>query len=148
MMSLLEEINDPKDLKDLSIKDLEDLAEEIRRVIIETVSKTGGHIAPSLGVVELTLAVHRVFDSPKDKIVWDVGHQSYAHKLITGRRDLFHTLRQYGGLSGFPKRSESPHDTFDVATAAIPFPRVWAWLKPFTRRDDAKRSSSLLGMAP
>jgi len=113
-MSLLEEINDPKDLKDLSIKDLEDLAEEIRRVIIETVSKTGGHIAPSLGVVELTLAVHRVFDSPKDKIVWDVGHQSYAHKLITGRRDLFHTLRQYGGLSGFPKRSESPHDTFDV----------------------------------
>ena len=114
MMRLLKEINDPKDLKDLSIGELEDLAGEIRQTIIETVSKTGGHIAPSLGVVELTLAIHRVFDSPHDKIVWDVGHQSYAHKLITGRRDRFHTLRQYGGLSGFPKRSESIHDTFDV----------------------------------
>jgi len=113
-MELLDKINDPKDLKDLSLEELEKLAEEIRQVIIETVSKTGGHIAPSLGVVELTLAVHRVFDSPKDRIVWDVGHQSYAHKLITGRREQFHTLRQYGGISGFPKRSESIHDTFDV----------------------------------
>jgi len=113
-MELLDKINDPKDLKDLSLEELEKLAEEIRQVIIETVSKTGGHIAPSLGVVELTLAVHNVFDSPKDKIVWDVGHQSYAHKLITGRREQFHTLRQYGGISGFPKRSESIHDTFDV----------------------------------
>ncbi len=113
-MGILERINDPKDLKNLSISELETLAAEIRQVIIETVSETGGHIAPSLGVVELTLAVHRVFDSPNDKIVWDVGHQSYAHKLITGRRDQFHTLRQYGGLSGFPKRSESIHDTFDV----------------------------------
>ncbi len=113
-MSLLEKIQDPEDLKDLSLEELEALAEEIRQVIIETVSKTGGHIASSLGVVELTLAVHRVFDSPRDRIVWDVGHQSYAHKLITGRRDRFHTLRQYGGLSGFPKRSESAHDTFDV----------------------------------
>jgi len=113
-MELLDKINDPKDLKDLSLDELEKLAGEIRQVIIETVSKTGGHIAPSLGVVELTLAVHRVFDSPKDKIVWDVGHQSYAHKLITGRREQFHTLRQYRGISGFPKRSESVHDTFDV----------------------------------
>ncbi len=114
MMEILDKIDDPKDLKALSIEELEALAGEIRQVIIETVSKTGGHIAPSLGVVELTLAVHKVFDSPKDKIVWDVGHQSYAHKLITGRRNRFHTLRQYGGLSGFPKRSESIHDTFDV----------------------------------
>ncbi len=113
-MSLLEKIDAPEDLKDLTLEELETLAKEIRQVIIETVSKTGGHIAPSLGVVELTLAVHRVFDSPYDKIVWDVGHQSYTHKLITGRRDQFHTLRQYGGLSGFPKRSESIHDTFDV----------------------------------
>jgi 1-deoxy-D-xylulose-5-phosphate synthase len=113
-MKVLNKINDPGDLKDLSIEELETLADEIRQVIIETVSKTGGHIAPSLGVVELTLAVHRVFDSPRDRIVWDVGHQSYAHKLITGRKDKFHTLRQYGGISGFPKRSESVHDTFDV----------------------------------
>ncbi len=113
-MEILDKINDPMDLKDLSFKELETLAAEIRQVIIETVSKTGGHIAPSLGVVELTLAVHRVFNSPSDRIVWDVGHQSYAHKLITGRRDKFHTLRQYGGISGFPKRSESVHDTFDV----------------------------------
>jgi len=113
-MGILEKINGPKDLKELSIKELETLADEIRQVIIDTVSKTGGHIAPSLGVVELTLAVHRVFDSPMDKIVWDVGHQSYAHKLITGRKEIFNTLRQYGGISGFPKRSESIHDTFDV----------------------------------
>jgi len=113
-MGLLERIDDPRDLKELSMDELEVLAEEIRHVIIETVSQTGGHIAPSLGVVELTLAVHKVFDSPRDKIVWDVGHQSYAHKLITGRRDRFSSLRQYGGISGFPKRSESVHDTFDV----------------------------------
>jgi 1-deoxy-D-xylulose-5-phosphate synthase len=111
---LLEKTNSPADLKDLSVRDLEVLAHEIRQKIIETVSKTGGHLAPSLGVVELTIALHYVFDAPEDKIVWDVGHQAYAHKLITGRRDQFHTLRTYGGLSGFPKRSESPYDSFDT----------------------------------
>ncbi|MEJ2025018.1 MAG: 1-deoxy-D-xylulose-5-phosphate synthase, partial [Deltaproteobacteria bacterium] len=90
------------------------LAKEIRKQIIETVSRTGGHLAPSLGVVELTLALHYVFETPKDKILWDVGHQAYTHKLITGRRERFHTLRQYGGLSGFPKREESPFDTVDT----------------------------------
>ncbi|RLB40463.1 MAG: 1-deoxy-D-xylulose-5-phosphate synthase [Deltaproteobacteria bacterium] len=111
---LLEKIDSPSDLKGLSIKDLETLAGEIRRKIIETVSCTGGHLAPSLGVVELTLALHYVFDTPKDRIIWDVGHQAYAHKLITGRRDKFHTLRKMGGISGFPKREESPYDTFDT----------------------------------
>ncbi|UCF84391.1 MAG: 1-deoxy-D-xylulose-5-phosphate synthase [Desulfobacteraceae bacterium] len=111
---LLEKTNSPADLKDLSVRDLEVLAQEIRQKIIETVSKTGGHLAPSLGVVELTIALHYVFDAPEDKIIWDVGHQAYAHKLITGRRDQFHTLRTYGGLSGFPKRSESPYDSFDT----------------------------------
>ena len=111
---LLEEINCPDDLKGLSLKDLEALAAEIRQKIIETVAKTGGHLAPSLGVVELTIALHYIFDAPKDKIIWDVGHQSYAHKLITGRRDNFHTLRTYGGISGFPKRSEGPYDTFNT----------------------------------
>jgi len=112
--SLLENINSPADLKDLSIRDLEGLANEIRQKIIETVSKTGGHLAPSLGVVELTIALHYVFNAPEDKIIWDVGHQAYAHKLITGRRDRFHTLRTYGGISGFPKREESQYDSFDT----------------------------------
>ncbi len=111
---LLDRINSPADLKDLSMDELEALAFEIRQEIIETVSKTGGHLAPNLGVVELTIALHYVFDAPKDKIIWDVGHQAYAHKLLTGRRDRFHTLRTYGGISGFPKRSESPYDTFDT----------------------------------
>jgi 1-deoxy-D-xylulose-5-phosphate synthase len=111
---LLDRIDSPADLKKLSLKELEQLCGEIREKIVETVSQTGGHLAPSLGVVELTLALHYVFDAPKDKIIWDVGHQAYAHKLITGRRDLFHTLRTHGGISGFPKREESPYDSFDT----------------------------------
>ena len=101
-------------LKELPASELPQVAEEIRDVIVRTVSANGGHLASSLGVVELTIALHRVFDSPTDKIVWDVGHQAYAHKLLTGRYDRFHTLRQLDGLSGFPKRAESPHDCFDV----------------------------------
>ncbi|NPA49164.1 MAG: 1-deoxy-D-xylulose-5-phosphate synthase [Thermodesulfobacteria bacterium] len=114
MASLLEKINSPEDLKKLKLSQLEKLAGELRKVIVETVAETGGHLAPNLGVIELTIALHYVFDSPKDKIVWDVGHQAYAHKLLTGRREKFHTLRQYGGIAGFPKRSESPHDIVDV----------------------------------
>ncbi len=112
--SLLDNINSPADLKGLTLRELEALAGEIRKEIIECVSKKGGHLAPSLGVVELTIALHYVFNAPKDKIIWDVGHQSYAHKLITGRREQFHTLRTYGGISGFPKRAESVYDTFDT----------------------------------
>ncbi|HDI78038.1 MAG TPA: 1-deoxy-D-xylulose-5-phosphate synthase, partial [Desulfobacteraceae bacterium] len=111
---ILNNIEDPKDIKRLSIEELEILAKEIRDKIVKTVSKNGGHLAPNLGAVELTLALHYVFDAPRDKIIWDVGHQSYAHKLITGRRTRFHTLRTYKGISGFPKRSESPYDTFDT----------------------------------
>ncbi|UCB50108.1 MAG: 1-deoxy-D-xylulose-5-phosphate synthase [Deltaproteobacteria bacterium] len=111
---ILDTVNSPADLKELNLQQLEQLAGEIRKKIVETVSETGGHLAPSLGVVELTIALHYVFDAPKDKIIWDVGHQAYAHKLITGRRDRFHTLRTYGGISGFPKREESPYDTFDT----------------------------------
>ncbi len=111
---LLDTIDSPADLRLLDQHDLVILAEEIRQEIIKTVSQTGGHLAPSLGVVELTLALHYVFDTPKDKLIWDVGHQSYAHKLITGRRDRFHTLRQYKGISGFPKRSESEYDVVET----------------------------------
>ena len=109
---LLDRINSPKQLKRLPIKALDQLAAEIRYFLIHSISDTGGHLASNLGVVELTLALHRVFDSPKDKIIWDVGHQSYIHKIITGRKDRFHTLRQLDGLSGFPKIGESEHDAF------------------------------------
>jgi len=109
---LLPTINEPADLKKLDISGLQQLAREIRAELIATVAENGGHLAPNLGVVELTLALHRVFQTPRDKIIWDVGHQCYVHKLLTGRRPLFHTLRQFGGLSGFPRRQESEHDAF------------------------------------
>lgn len=114
-MALLDRIDSPKDVKVLSQTELPTLAQEIRDYMVDTVSKTGGHLASSLGAVELTLALHYVFDSPRDKIVWDVGHQAYAHKMITGRKEGFKRLRQHGGLSGFPKRNESEHDSFGTA---------------------------------
>ena len=112
--NLLKNIRYPEDIRKLSLPELNTLAAEIRELIIETVSRRGGHLASSLGVVELTIALHYVFDTPRDKLVWDVGHQTYAHKIITGRKDKFPTLRQLGGLSGFPKREESVYDTFNV----------------------------------
>jgi 1-deoxy-D-xylulose-5-phosphate synthase len=113
-MSILETINSPQDLRGLNPRQLETLAEELRVRLIETVARTGGHLAPNLGVVELTIALHLSFDSLKDRLIWDVGHQAYVHKLLTWRQAGFSTLRQYGGLSGFPKRSESPHDVFET----------------------------------
>ena len=129
--SVLARVNYPSDLKGLSLKELAQLAQEVRRLIIDTVTRTGGHLAPSLGVVELTIALHYVFNAPKDQIVWDVGHQSYAHKILTGRKSVFHTLRQLGGISGFPRRSESPFDAFDTGhsstsiSAALGMARAW-----------------------
>ncbi len=114
---MLEDINTPEDLRRLSLQEVGTLAKEIRDLIIKTVSQRGGHLASSLGAVELTLALHYVFNTPKDKIVWDVGHQAYAHKIITGRKEVFNTLRQFNGLSGFPKREESEYDTFNVGHA-------------------------------
>ncbi len=110
----LNNITGPEDIKNLSIKELESLANDIREFLIERLSKTGGHLASNLGVVELTIALHYLFESPKDKIIWDVGHQSYVHKILTGRANQFDTLRQFNGLSGFPKLSESPHDVFET----------------------------------
>jgi 1-deoxy-D-xylulose-5-phosphate synthase len=112
--NILEKVLFPEDLKQLTLPEMELLAGEIRKMIIETVSRNGGHLASSLGAVELTLAIHYVFNTPKDKLIWDVGHQAYAHKIITGRKDLFHTLRKTGGISGFPRREESPYDAFNV----------------------------------
>jgi len=113
-LSLLDTINSPGDLKKLDRTQLPQIAEEIREVIVEVVSRTGGHLASSLGAVELAIAIHYVFDLPVDKLIWDVGHQAYAHKLLTGRRDQFDTLRQHGGISGFTRRSESPYDAFST----------------------------------
>lgn len=115
---VLEKVNGPEDLKNLSLEELLLLAEEIRSEIIRVTAQNGGHLASSLGAVELILALHRVFQSPKDKILFDVGHQAYAHKLVTGRKDRFHTLRQEGGISGFTKVSESPHDAITVGHAS------------------------------
>lgn len=111
---MLERIQRENDIKALQPEELELLAEEIRKFLIEKISKSGGHLASNLGVVELTMAMHLVFDLPKDKIIWDVGHQSYTHKLLTGRKEGFDELRKYGGMSGFPKRKESACDAFDT----------------------------------
>lgn len=111
-MKSLSEVNDPNDLKKVKKEDLPELAREIRREIINTVSKNGGHLAPSLGAVDLTVALHYVFNCPRDKFIWDVGHQAYAHKILTGRKELFKSLRTHNGLSGFPKRTESEYDSF------------------------------------
>jgi 1-deoxy-D-xylulose-5-phosphate synthase len=114
---LLERISSPEDLRRLSIAELAKLAEEIRQLIVRTTARTGGHVAPNLGTVELTLALHYAYDTPRDRVFWDVGHQCYTHKLVTGRGDRFATLRQFGGIAGFPKRSESEYDTFDTGHA-------------------------------
>lgn len=122
MYELLEQINSPDDLKKLTVEQLSELAEQVRAFMLETVSKTGGHLASSLGIVELTLAMHYVFDFKKDKLLWDVGHQCYTHKIITGRRKQFSRLRQAGGLSGFPDPSESVYDQFTVGHAGTAVP--------------------------
>ncbi|MGL5330926.1 MAG: 1-deoxy-D-xylulose-5-phosphate synthase [Peptostreptococcaceae bacterium] len=114
MYKYLDKVNCPKDIKSMTDEELDILAKDIRKFLVRSVSKTGGHLASNLGVVELTLALHKVFDSPKDKLIWDVGHQAYVHKILTGRKDGFNTLRQFDGLSGFPKEIESEHDIFDV----------------------------------
>ncbi len=118
MNTILDRIKSPKDLKDCSMKELSQLSKEIRSLIIEVVSKNGGHLSPNLGVVEMTIALHYVFDTPEDKIIWDVGHQCYTHKILTGRKKQFSTLRQLDGLSGFPCREESEHDIYNTGHAS------------------------------
>ena len=112
---LLENISDPADLRKLDRRQLPQLARELREFIIDSVSRTGGHLSSNLGTIELTIALHYVFDTPDDRIVWDVGHQTYAHKVLTGRREAMSTLRQLHGLAGFPRREESRYDTFGTA---------------------------------
>jgi 1-deoxy-D-xylulose-5-phosphate synthase len=142
-MSILETINSPDDLRKLPASQLPAVAAELRRMIIDTCAANGGHLAPSLGVVELTIALHRVFKTPGDKIVWDVGHQAYAHKILTGRRDRFSTLRTLGGISGFPKRHESPHDAFDVGHSSTSISAATAFA---AARDLDGRSNKVLAV--
>ncbi len=137
MGELLSKINSPDDLKKLPQRRLPALAEEIRRFLVNTLSATGGHLAPNLGIVELTIALHRVFRSPQDKIVWDVGHQCYVHKILTGRREQFATIRQLGGLSGYPRPCESPHDVFGTGHGST---SISAALGMATARDLAGQS--------
>lgn len=142
-MAILEKINQPQDLKKLTYPELQQLAQEIREEMIEVVSTNGGHLAPNLGVVELTLALHRVFDSPKDKIIWDVGHQTYIHKLVTGRQKEFKSLRLYNGLSGFPKRCESPHDCFETGHSSTSISAAVGFAKA---RDIQKEKSHVIAV--
>ncbi|HET8608417.1 MAG TPA: 1-deoxy-D-xylulose-5-phosphate synthase N-terminal domain-containing protein, partial [Burkholderiales bacterium] len=115
MYELLETINDPADLRKLDRRQLLQLADELRRFLLESVSETGGHLSSNLGTVELTIALHYVLDTPHDRLVWDVGHQTYGHKILTGRREQMNRLRMWQGLSGFPRRAESVYDTFGTA---------------------------------
>ncbi len=144
-MPLLDAINGPEDLKALKPAQLRQLAEEIRAFLITNVSRTGGHLGPNLGVVEVTLALHRVFDSPRDAIVFDTGHQSYVHKIVTGRRDGFGTLRQAGGLSGYPSRSESPHDWVENSHASTSLSWADGLAKAFRLRGEDRFVVAVVG---
>src|SRR6201995_4358007 len=115
MYDLLKTIDDPAALRRLDRRQLQPLADELRKFVLDSVSQTGGHLSSNLGTVELTVALHYVFNTPEDRIVWDVGHQTYGHKVLTGRREAMAGLRQFGGISGFPRRAESPFDTFGTA---------------------------------
>jgi len=142
---LLNDINSPVDLKKLSLEELEELAEEIRYTIINTVSDTGGHLGSNLGVVELTIALHYAFNTPNDKIVWDVSHQAYAHKLLTGRRDGFSTLRQRGGISGFTKRAESAYDAFDAGHGGTSISAALGMARAFSQNGSEDRVIAVIG---
>ncbi|HPL96978.1 MAG TPA: 1-deoxy-D-xylulose-5-phosphate synthase, partial [Smithellaceae bacterium] len=143
--ALLAGIDSPEDLRRLSVAELNTLADEIRNLIVNTVAVTGGHLASSLGAVELTLALHYVFSTPGDKLVWDVGHQCYAHKIITGRKNSFSTLRRRGGLSGFPKREESIYDTFNVGHSGTSIAAAAAFAEANCLRGDKSRTIAVIG---
>jgi len=147
MKGILETISTPKDLKRLSIQELDQLAGEIREFIIENISRSGGHLASSLGTVELTLALHYVFNTPQDKLLWDVGHQAYAHKIITGRKDTFPTLRQTRGLSAFINPKESPYDAFVSGHTGNAIPAASGICEAMAQAGCNKRIIAIIGDA-
>lgn len=142
---ILEKINSPSDLKGLSEEEIRRLAKEIRSFLVQSVSRTGGHLASNLGVVELTLALHYVLNLPEDQIVWDVGHQSYVHKLLTGRREGFASLRRYGGMAGFPKRSESPYDCFNTGHSSTSISAALGLAKARDLKGEGHRVVAVIG---
>ncbi|GKS99969.1 1-deoxy-D-xylulose-5-phosphate synthase [Acidovorax sp. SUPP3434] len=142
---LLQTINDPADLRRLSRAELKDLATELRAFVLDSVSKTGGHLSSNLGTVELTVALHTVFDTPRDRLVWDVGHQTYPHKILTGRRDRMGTLRQFGGLSGFPQRAESEYDTFGTAHSSTSISAALGMALAAKQRGENRHAVAIIG---
>jgi 1-deoxy-D-xylulose-5-phosphate synthase len=142
---LLETINDPADLRRLPKTQLKPLAEELRAYVLDSVSKTGGHLSSNLGTVELTIALHYVFNTPEDRIVWDVGHQTYPHKILTGRRDRMASLRQLGGLAGFPQRSESPYDTFGTAHSSTSISAALGMAMAARQKGEARKAIAVIG---
>ena len=142
---LLQTINDPADLRKLSRADLKQLATELRAFVIDSVSQTGGHLSSNLGTVELTVALHHVFHTPEDRLVWDVGHQTYPHKILTGRRDRMHTLRQLGGISGFPQRAESVYDTFGTAHSSTSISAALGMALAAQRKGENRHAVAIIG---
>ena len=144
-MTLLSTINSPADLRQLSRPQLHQLAGELRQYVLDSVSKTGGHLSSNLGTVELTIALHAVFDTPRDRIVWDVGHQTYPHKILTGRRDQMGTLRQLGGISGFPRRDESEYDTFGTAHSSTSISAAHGFAMAAKLKGESRRAVAVIG---
>ena len=144
-MNYLDKINEPSDIKKLSRDELKLLAKELRSFIIDSVSRTGGHLSSNLGVIELTIALHYVYDCPNDQIVWDVGHQTYAHKILTGRRDEMHTLRQKDGISGFPRRSESNFDSFGTGHSSTSISAALGISEAFKINKSKSRAIAVIG---
>lgn len=142
---LLDTIQSPADLRQLERKDLPALADELRAFLLESVSRTGGHLSSNLGTVELTIALHYVFETPNDRIVWDVGHQTYGHKILTGRREAMSGLRQYGGISGFPRRSESPYDTFGTAHSSTSISAALGMAEASRQTGEARKAIAVIG---
>ena len=143
--SLLETINSPADLRRLDRKQLPQLATELRAFLIDSVSQTGGHLSSNLGTIELTIALHAVFNTPEDRLVWDVGHQCYAHKILTGRRERMSTLRMHNGLSGFPKRCESPYDTFGVGHSSTSISAALGMALAAKHKGEDRKSIAIIG---
>ena len=142
---MIEKIKGPEDIKNLTIDELKNLAEEMREIVIETVATNGGHLASNLGSIDLTIALHYVFNSPKDKIIWDVGHQAYAHKLLTGRFDRFSTIRTHKGLSGFPKMTESPHDSFGTGHSSTSISAALGMIAATDHMDEKFKAIAVIG---
>ena len=142
---MLEKINSPKDLKKLDIEEKNKLAQEIREYILEVVSKNGGHLASNLGVVELTIALHSVFNTPEDKIIWDVGHQAYVHKILTGRKEEFKTLRKMNGIAGFPKTNESEYDCFNTGHSSTSISAALGMARARDLKDEKNQVIAVIG---